>query len=314
MSKLKNFDLKLIDFGCSRIFTQYKKTFEDTIGTLLYCAPEVLKNNYNEKCDIWSCGIIMYVLLSGEYPFVGHTEKEITQKILNGNFTFSSPKFENVSENAKDLIKKCLIYDRDKRISIKEILNHPFFTEDIEPNNIFQEKLDCKDVLTSLQSYSKHSKFYQAVLAFLSHNFAEKDYLDRLKKIFYTMDLNLDGKKSKEELKYAYCQAGIDIDKEQLEKIIDSVDFDNNGYIEYEEFIRVTIPTNHLFKEENLKIAFDMFDLDKNGTISLSEVKEVLGMGKSIDESVMKEIMSEINNQGDDEITYEQFKNIITSL
>ena len=101
---------------------------------------------------------------------------------------------------------------------------------------------------------------------------------------------------------------------EQLEKIIDSVDFDNNGYIEYEEFIRVTILTNHLFKEENLKIAFDMFDLDKNGTISLSEVKEVLGMGKSIDESVMKEIMSEINNQGDDEITYEQFKNIITSL
>ena len=128
------------------------------------------------------------------------------------------------------------------------------------------------------------------------------------------MDLNLDRKKSKEELKYAYCQAGIDIDKEQLEKIIDSVDFDTNGYIEYEEFIRVTIPTNHLFKEENLKIAFAMFDLDKNGTISLSEVKEVLGMGKSIDESVMKEIMSEINNQGDDEITYEQFKNIITSL
>ena len=128
------------------------------------------------------------------------------------------------------------------------------------------------------------------------------------------MDLNLDGKKSKEELQYAYCQEGIDIDKEQLEKIIDSVDFDNNGYIEYEEFIRVTIPTNNLFKEENLKIAFDMFDLDKNGTISLSEVKEVLGMGKSIDESVMKEIMSEINNQGDDEITYEQFKNIITSL
>ena len=248
-AKLKNFNLKLIDFGCSKIFTQYKKTFEDTIGTLLYCAPEVLKNNYNEKCDIWSCGIIMYVLLSGEYPFVGHTEKEITQKILNGNFTFSSPKFENVSENAKDLIKKCLIYDRDKRISIKEILNHPFFTEDIDPNNIFQEQLDCKDVLTSLQSYSKHSKFYQALLAFLSHNFAEKDYLDRIKKIFYTMDLNLDGKKSKEELKYAYCQAGIDIDKEQLEKIIDSVDFDNNGYIEYEEFIRVIIPTNHYSKK-----------------------------------------------------------------
>ena len=81
---IKNFELKLIDFGCSKIFSKQKKTtFEDTIGTLVYCSPEVLKNNYDQKCDIWSCGVIMYRLLCGRFPFSGKTEEEITKKILN---------------------------------------------------------------------------------------------------------------------------------------------------------------------------------------------------------------------------------------
>ena len=312
--KMKNFDLKLIDFGCSKIFSKYKKNFEDTIGTLIYCSPEVLMNNYNEKCDIWSCGVIMYIMLSGEIPFYGKTEKEITQKILSGKFEFRNSAFDSVSFLAKDLIEKCFIFDKNKRISVKEALKHPFFVNDIDPHNIFQEQLDSVDILKSLKKYSKHSKFYQAVLAFLSHNFAEKAQLDRLKKIFLLIDLNFDGKISREELRLAYKAAGLPLEKEQIEKIIQSVDFDNNGFIEYEEFIRVTIPKEHLFTEANLKIAFDLFDLDGNGQISPFEVKEVLANGKSVDEGVIKELLNEIQKTGDDEITFDQFKQIIRSF
>ena len=91
--KIKNFELKLIDFGCAKIFSKHKKNFEDTIGTLIYCSPEVLKNNYNKKCDIWSCGVLMYVLLSGHFPFFGKTEEEIRKKILSGKFIFNSKYF-----------------------------------------------------------------------------------------------------------------------------------------------------------------------------------------------------------------------------
>ena len=112
--KIKNFELKLIDFGCSKIFSKYKKNFKDTIGTLIYCSPEVLKNNYNRKCDIWSCGVIMYVLLSGHFPFYGKTEDEISRKILSGKFKFDNKYFEDISEEAKDLIRKCLTYDKNK--------------------------------------------------------------------------------------------------------------------------------------------------------------------------------------------------------
>ena len=176
--KIKNFELKLIDFGCSKIFTQYRRTFEDTIGTLVYCSPEVLKNNYNQKCDIWSCGVIMYILLCGRYPFYGSTEEEITRKILIGNFNFDDKHFDNVSENAKDLIRKCLIHDKNKRITVKEAIKHEFFSGEIDINNIFEDEVDTKHILYSLKNNSrKISKFYQTVLAYLSYNFADKEEL-----------------------------------------------------------------------------------------------------------------------------------------
>ena len=106
----------------------------------------------------------------------------------------------------------------------------------------------------------------------------------------------------------AYKTAGIKIKKHQLERIIQSMDFDNNGYIEYEEFIRATISKENLFTDINLKTAFDMFDLDKNGSISLSEIKEVLGIKKNDDDKVIEELMNEVQRTGNEEITFEQFK------
>ena len=313
-NQMKNFNLKLIDFGCSKIFTPYKRQFEDTIGTLVYCSPEVLKNHYDEKCDVWSCGVIMYILLSGELPFYGQTEAQITSNILNGKYTFDSSIFNTISSNAKDLIRKCLIYNKSKRINIKDALKHPFFNNDIDPHNIFQETIDSSEVLNSLTKFSKQSKFYQAVLAFLSHNYADKTHIDKLKKIFLSIDLNFDGKISKEELSYAYHVNKIALTKEQIENIIKSIDFDNNGYIEYEEFIRAAIPKEHLFTEVNLKTAFDLFDLDGNGAISPSEVKEILGMDSHMDDKVLNELLKEIIKSGNEEITFEQFKDIMTSF
>ena len=313
--KIKNFELKLIDFGCSKIFTQYKRNFADTIGTLVYCSPEVLKNNYNQKCDIWSCGVIMYILLSGKYPFYGSSEEEITKKILVGNFDFNDRHFANVSESAKDLIRKCLIHDKNKRITIKEALKHDFFSGDINVSNIFEDEIDTKNILMLLKNESrKISKFYQAVLVYLSYNFADKEELQKLRKIFYKIDLNLDGKISKEELYIAYQEAGISITKEELEKIIKSIDYDGNGSIEYEEFIRVTLTREQLFSDVNLKTAFDMFDEDKNGSISLNEILKVIVADREIDKKVIEQLKAEILKDGDEELDFKHFKDIMLGL
>jgi calcium-dependent protein kinase len=306
--KLKNFELKLIDFGCAKIFSKYKTNFGEIIGTLIYCSPEVLKNNYNKECDIWSCGVIMYALLSGHFPFYSKNEEEIKRKILSGKFEFNPKYFNNVSDKAKDLIKKCLIYDKYKRISAEDALKHEFFMDDINPNNIFEDEIDTKNILLSLKNFSYHSKIYQTVLTYLSHNFTDKEELNKLKKIFYKIDLNLDGKLSKSEFEQAFKEAGIDINKEQIETMMKSIDFDGNGFIEYEEFIRVALPKEKLFTEKNLKIAFDMLDLDKNGKISLDEFKTILGIKKINDKKVNEELLNEIPIKENEEMTFEQFK------
>ena len=313
--KIKNFELKLIDFGCSKMFTQYTRTFEDTIGTLVYCSPEVLKNNYNQKCDIWSCGVIMYILLCGKYPFYGNTEEEITKKILLGNYNFDDKHFINVSESAKDLIRKCLIHNKNNRITVKQALKHEFFSGELNINNIFEDEIDTKNILINLKDNSKKiSKFYQIVLAYLSYNFADKEELKKLRNIFYKIDLNLDGKISKEELFLAYREAGITLSKKELEKIMKSIDFDGNGSIEYEEFIRVTLQKEQLFTDVNLKTAFDMFDLDKNGTISMSEILEVIGADKEISKNVIEQLKGELLKDGDEEIDFKHFKEIMLDL
>ena len=125
--------------------------------------------------------------------------------------------------------------------------------------------------------------------------------------------MNLDGKLSKEELFIAFKEAGMEMENDQLTKVIQSIDFDGNGFIEYEEFIRVTLPKEQLFTEENLKYAFDMFDLDKNGKISLNEFKEILGIKQIKDKNVNKQLLKEIPIHEDEEMTFEQFKKIMTA-
>jgi calcium-dependent protein kinase len=307
---IKNFEIKLIDFGAAKIFTKYKKQFDDTVGTLVYCSPEVLKNNYDSKCDIWSCAVIMYILLSGEIPFAGDSEEEIIKSIMNKKVSFDSSFFNNVSEEAKDLIQKCLIYNKSKRYNAKEALDHPFFKIDIDVNNLFQEDLtvEINQVLVRMKNFSTESKFHQAILVFLAYNYAEKRITERLKHIFFYINKSLDGRIKPKELLSIYQENNMKITKDEVLKIIKSVDFNNSGAIEYEEFIRIALPKEDLLTEINLKEAFDLFDINKTGNITVNEMKEVLGMDSDVDENV---VLNFINDLGYKTINYLQFRNLV---
>lgn len=95
----KNFKLKLIDFGLSKYFQQGVQRMQEKLGTLYYIAPEVLKGDYNEKCDIWSCGVLLYLILIGCFPFTSKTQgdnKDLYQKILNVDYTFENKCKQNL--------------------------------------------------------------------------------------------------------------------------------------------------------------------------------------------------------------------------
>ena len=105
------------------------KFLDEKLGTPYYIAPEVLNKKYNEKCDIWSCGVILYIILSGVPPFNGANDQEIMKNVKIGKFSFSDSCWSNVSDKAKDLIKKLLTYDIDQRPSAEDAIKHPWITE-----------------------------------------------------------------------------------------------------------------------------------------------------------------------------------------
>ena len=309
--KISNYGIKLIDFGCSKMFTRTKKNFSDIIGTLIYCSPEVIANNYNESCDIWSCGVLMYCLLSGNFPFRGEDEEEITRKIISGKYEFDIDNFNGVSDEAKDLISKCLKYDINKRIKIHDALNHRFF-DDLKESNKFTEEDKIK--LYNLKHLNKGSKFYQLVLTYLSYNFSDNKLLNELTKLYDKLDKNTDYKLTKGELYKAYKEAQIPVTEEEVDKVVNSIDFDMNGTIEYEEFIRMCIPKEKLFTDENLENAFLLFDTEKKGIITPQEIADFIQSHKNISPEIKKKIKDEISNTADEIIELEDFKKLMIDL
>ena len=252
----------------------------------------------------------MYYLLSGLFPFSGKNEDEIKKIIIN-KFIFDFDKFNTISDDVKDLIKKCLRVDYNRRLTIIEALNHPFF-DDLKDSKIYFE--DEKKILDNLKHQQEHPIFYQMVLTFISYNFNDMQLLHELSRIFYKIDRNTDGKITKEDLWNAYEEAGEKITKDELEEIINMIDFDKNGFIEYEEFIRVCIPEDRLFTDENLKNAFDLFDTEKKGSITYMQVVDALEREDKINSKMIELLKKEVSKMGNELLNFEQFKNLMVNL
>jgi calcium-dependent protein kinase len=120
----KDGEIKLIDFGLSRIIEEQKsrKALHTYCGTLAYMAPEVLSGTYNKECDIWSLGVLLYVLVSGYLPFQGQNRNKIMLRIQTADFHFKHKEFDKVSEECKSLLKKMLVAKPSDRITAKQAL------------------------------------------------------------------------------------------------------------------------------------------------------------------------------------------------
>ena len=301
------YGIKINDFNNEKICFRNKLT----LNNIIYSSPETISENKNENCDIWACGIIMHYLLSGTFPFIGNNIEEIKSKITSGKLIFDYDSFTGVSEDAKDLIKKCLRNDKALRISILDTVKHPFF-DDLKDSKVYL--IDEKKILENLKCQKESHIFYQIVLNFISYHFNDTELLIELSRIFYKIDRNSDGKITKEDLMNAYEEAGEKIDKKDLEKIIKTVDFDRNGFIEYDEFIRVCIPEDRLFTVDNLKNAFNLFDKSKEGSISYLNVVEAVESEERINPKMIDLFKIEVAKMGDEKINFDQFYNLMVKL
>ena len=314
------FHIKVIDFGTCEILK--KKKLTEQIGTSFYIAPEVLKNGYNEKCDLWSCGVILYILLCGSPPFYGKNEKEIFKKILDGNFSFRHKIWNKISTEGKNLVLKLLQVNPMKRLSAQEALEDVWFQKNLNINTLEKEKNShgYKIFLKNITEFCAEQKLQQATLAFLVHNFAPKEELYELKKIFFAFDKNGDGKLSKEEFVTGLTNNNNNLNTilkgdSSIEGLLKNIDSDNNGYIGFEEFLIASINKEKILTEKNLKLAFDVFDRDKSGKISQNELKYILGeYNVNAKEHLWQKMIQQIDLNQDGQISYEEFHKMMMDV
>lgn len=228
--------------------------FFEVVGSPYYVAPEVLRKHYGHEVDVWSAGVILYILLSGVPPFWAENDTGIFKEILKGKLDFKSDPWPSISESAKDLIKKMLEMDPKKRISAHEVLCHPWIVDD----RVAPDKPLDSAVLSRLKQFSAMNKLKKMALRVIAERLSEEE-IGGLKELFKMIDTDNSGTITFEELKEGLRKVGSELMESEIKTLMDAADIDNSGTIDYGEFLAATLHLNKMEREENLIAAFSFF-------------------------------------------------------
>ncbi|CAH9068347.1 unnamed protein product [Cuscuta europaea] len=292
--------LKTIDFGLSTFFKP-GDVFNDVVGSPYYVAPEVLLKSYGQEADIWSAGVIIYILLSGVPPFWGETEQEIFEEVLHADIDFKSEPWPHISDSAKDLVTKMLVRDPKKRLSAHEVLCHPW----VQIDGVAPDKPLDSAVLTRLTQFSAMNKLKKMALRVIAERLSEEE-IAGLREMFKMIDIDGSGHITFEELKVGLKRFGADLNESEIHDLMKAADVDNSGTIDYGEFIAAMLHINKITKEDHLFAAFSYFDKDGSGYITADELQ------KACDEFGIKnphleEMIQEADQNNDGRIDYSEF-------
>ena len=247
------YTLKLIDFGLAANSDQEIKT----VGTPSYMSPEMIDGNVTYVSDIWSVGVIVYQMITGDLPFIGKDDdnKTLYEKIKNGNYDTEILNEKDCSEEVKDFINKALQKDIKNRLTVDEALNHPWIKK-FSINNLDQSLINEDSIKLFIQ-FSKRPALHKEIFYFFAKISNETDIVD-YKNVFNSFDANNKGCLSKEDLKTGLEKNKIDIDEDTLDCIFKGLDFHNSGRISYSEFLAAMVSSKNFNKEEKIKSVFNL--------------------------------------------------------
>mmetsp|Transcript_30567 Transcript_30567/g.97574 ORF Transcript_30567/g.97574 Transcript_30567/m.97574 type:complete len:549 (+) Transcript_30567:129-1775(+) len=294
-------ELKTTDFGLS-VFFKPGQRFKDIVGSAYYVAPEVLRRNYSFEADIWSAGVILYILLCGVPPFWAETEQGIFDAVLKGQIDFTSDPWPRISDAAKDTVRQMLVQDPTKRASAADMLVHPWVKED---GNAPDVPLD-NAVLSRLQQFAAMNKIKKMALKVIATNLSEEE-ITGLKQMFAAIDTDNSGTITYEEMRTGLAKMGSELAEGEVKQLMEAADVDGNGSIDYEEFLAATMHMSKLEKEENLWQAFQHFDTDGSGMITMDELEEALKEYGAVSQAELQALIKEVDKDGDGKIDYEEF-------
>lgn len=299
--------VKVIDFGTSCLMSSESK-MRQRIGTAYYIAPEVLSMEYTEKCDIWSCGVMLYVLLSGYPPFNGRNNIEVLSKVRVGQFNFDGETWAQVSDEAKSLIKRMLTKRYDNRPTAEECLRDPWLKK--HQNSSAVSSLAVMKSLNNLRTFYVDNRLRRAVVAFIAAQLLSTDTTSELAAAFKALDVNHDGRLSRDEILTGYkAIMPEDEAREVVEQVLQAADMDGSGFIDFTEFIAGSMSPKVLLSKRRLQQAFRSLDRDGSGAITLMELRS--GLGLEDNHELWDKLANEVDQNGDGEIDLDEFTKLM---
>jgi calcium-dependent protein kinase len=305
----KDANMKLIDFGVSCEYFKGKK-LKETLGTPYYIAPEVLLQSYDEKCDIWSCGVILYIILCGYPPFSGDDDKEIIENVKKGDYIFDSD-WDGRSDAAKELIRKMLQMNPKKRISAADALKDPWIT-----NNNTKPVLK-QSVLENLFNFHVNSRFRHAIMTFMTSLLMSKAEKEELMTAFQALDTDGNGVLTIDELKEGYKKIYPTFNEEEIElavqTVVNNIDVNGSGQIDFTEFVVASVNQHKLLTKNSIAKAFKLFDNDGDGNIDRKELKMVMG-GVNLSDGEWDKLINQYDADQDGKISLDEFTNMLLEI
>jgi calcium-dependent protein kinase len=305
----ENAEIKLVDFGLSKKFnTQVNELMHSFLGTPYFIAPEVINMKYDFNCDMWSIGATAFMLFTGHPPFPEKKREEVLNKIKYSPVNYEKEIWSIYSPQALEFVQALLVKNPKKRLTPEKAINHKFFKNiNKEINN--NKNIDIS-ILQNMLNFENQIKFKKLVLSLLIKTLPQ-DNLENLNKTFHAIDINHEGFISLEELATAFKRVGIDLSKEEVTKILNRIDEDKNGHLNYSEFIMASLNLKDLIDETKIKQLFNTFDIEGSGYIKTENVKLVLlRSGREIEnlDEIVK-MFQELANK-DNQISMDDFVNL----
>ena len=304
--KLENFlfetdhedsELILIDFGLSQNYYP-NEVILNPVGTPYYVAPEVLSGAYSNKCDIWSLGVIAYMLVSGTPPFYGKSDNETLIAVKKGTLKFPEKLFDNISLEGKDFIKLCLNRSVTHRPSGEQLLNHPWFTDLNDEAHAVSPSLS---IMTRLVLYNERSMLTKVCMEVVAHTL-DTDQMSALRKQFQALDTNNRGEILFSDLKNI-LQRENKISPANMEIMLkSSKDAPDDLVIKYHEFLASTVSRQNI-NDNNMRVAFEKMS-NHTDVITHASILDLLGSSASDD--TVSRMMMEVNVDPESAITFDK--------
>eukprot|EP00421_Protoceratium_reticulatum_P068336 CAMPEP_0168415366 /NCGR_PEP_ID=MMETSP0228-20121227/30197_1 /TAXON_ID=133427 /ORGANISM="Protoceratium reticulatum, Strain CCCM 535 (=CCMP 1889)" /LENGTH=457 /DNA_ID=CAMNT_0008429177 /DNA_START=9 /DNA_END=1379 /DNA_ORIENTATION=- len=301
--------LKIIDFGLSCTL-EPDRLLSTKLGTPRYSSPQVLAGSYDEGCDLWSCGVIMYVLLSGQPPFGGRNDAEVMQSVRRGNYAFSGPLWRGVSEDAKDLIRSLLKYQPQDRLTAERALAHGWI-EGRAPRAQGGAGLR-PSIIMCLREFCAQGRLRQAALQLVAQHMPDEE-TRAFQREFAALDARGNGVLTLSELGEHLLDSEPRDSSAEIQRVMEELKGDDSSAsVGYTDFLAATLDPRR-FRDGVCRAAFRAFDRNGDGRISRDELELLLeGAGPGIDpgEQIAR-LLQEADANRDGVIDFHEFRSML---